>query len=53
VKNNMDVDLMAYLALNEAAGMTQDKAISEDIASKMVVHSKKISVNNSGITLRL
>jgi hypothetical protein len=50
---NVDVDLIAYLALRDAAALTEDAAISEDIASKMVVHSKRISKSNPNITLRI
>jgi hypothetical protein len=50
---NVDVDLIAYLTLNEILNSTEDKDIAEDITSKMFVHSKKISSGNSGIKLKL
>ena len=50
---NTDVNLIAYLALNEVLNNTTDKAIAEDISSKMRVHSKKITSNNPNIVLKV
>lgn len=51
--NKVDVDLVAYLALSEVADATEDVSISEDLASKMFVHSKRLSLNNPNIKLRI
>jgi len=50
---SIDVDLIAYLILGELSESTEDASVSEDIASKMIVHSKKINRNNPNITLKL
>jgi len=50
---DVDVDLIAYLTLNEILNVTEDKDIAEDITSKMFVHSKKVSSGNSSIKLKL
>lgn len=51
--NKVDVDLIAYLALSEIADSVEDASISEDVASKMYVHSKRMSANNPNIKLRV
>lgn len=49
----VNVDLVAYLALNEFSNTVSDAAISEDVASKMLVHSKRINKGNSGVVIKL
>jgi len=47
-----DVDLSAYLALNDVYANETDTGIAEDIASKMAVHSRKLKELNPNFVLR-
>lgn len=48
-----DIDLSAYLALNEVFTGEADAGISEDVASKMSVHARKLKETNPNFVLRL
>lgn len=51
--NDVELDVLAYMALNEAAKNDAVAVNSEDLSSKISIHARKIKDNNSGIVIRV
>jgi hypothetical protein len=48
-----DVDLTAYLALNELCSNETDAGVKEDLISKMSIHARKIKEANPNFVIRI
>jgi hypothetical protein len=51
--SDVELDVLAYMALNEAAKNESFPVSVEDLNSKVSIHARKIKDNNSGIVIRI